>query len=292
MTVGRHWNQVDRTKMQEYMHAAKHGMKEEDVPYLLDLFNRTPDPAFRWWFSWLAQQAPDPRFVEPLTEVYRIDPNRAIQAMAVISGPAARDRYLKLFEAEADPKVREHAVVALSHTDWPDREDVITGIARDQQRAGGERLEAMGALGRTGSTPESLALLMDVALGPKQPVTGLSEANAKAHPVADLRSGAVLAVMTRGDQEAARRLMEAADAPGADPDLSRIVDTQIAHFRGPDISEFIYDRARRRGFLSAGEVRHLVRDPERVDRARLRDALPLIRDPETKALAEKLASGG
>ena len=130
---------------------------------------------------------------------------------------------------------------------------------------------------------------MEVALGPPQPATGLTGSLAMTHPVADVRSAAVLAVMQRGDQESARRLLEAAD--GADADLTKIVDHHIAGYTGPDLSEFIYSRARRRrGYVSPGEVRHLLRDPERIDRARLRDLLPLIKDPETKELVRKLLS--
>ena len=55
-TTGSHWNLVDRGRMQEVLHALRYGTKEEDIPYLLDLFERTTDPAFRWWFSWLVAQ--------------------------------------------------------------------------------------------------------------------------------------------------------------------------------------------------------------------------------------------
>jgi hypothetical protein len=99
--------------------------------------------------------------------------------------------------------------------------------------------------------------------------------------------------MQRGDQDRARRLIEAADAEGADPDLTRMVDAHLGAYRGPDLTEVILDRARRRGFISAGEVHHLVRDLDRLDRSRLRDVLPLIRDEQARELVRRLvASGG
>jgi hypothetical protein len=94
--------------------------------------------------------------------------------------------------------------------------------------------------------------------------------------------------MQRGDQEAARRLIEAADAAGVDSDLAKMVDHHVSGFNGPDLSELIYQRARKRQYVSAGEIAHLLRDLERVDRARLRDLVPFIRDAETKVLVQKV----
>jgi hypothetical protein len=289
LTRGNHWNNVNRERMQLAIAELRHATPD-DLPYLLDMFNRTQDPAFRWWFSWVVQQIPDGRFVDAMTEVYRIDPDRGLDALSFINTPAAMDRYLKLMETESNPDVRLHAIVALAHSDWENREESVSEIARDARRAGAERIEALSALGRIGLTAESMALLMETALGPAAPVEALRGYLAASHPVPDVRSGAVLAIMHRGDQEAARRLMEAADASGADPNLTKIVDHHIAVFTGPDLSEFIYDRARRRQFVSAGEVNHLLRDLERVDKARLRELIPLVTDPGAKAFLQKIVS--
>jgi AcrR family transcriptional regulator len=296
LTQGHHWNLVDRKRMQEVLYALRYGVKEEDIPYLRQLFDSTPDPSFRWWFSWLvaqiaeqmAEKFPGDVFVDPMTEVYRLDPVRGYAALTVINKPAAMERFLKLFEAEADPEARLNAIASFAHSDWPNKEDVISGMVRDAARAPADRMEALTALGLVGVSEGSLALAMDVALGPPQPAPALTGSLAITHPVADVRSAAVLAVMQRGDQESARRLLEAAD--GADADLTKLVEHHIAAYGGPDLSEFIISRAKRRGSIGPGEVRQLMRDPDRIDRARLRDVQPLIKDPETKEMVRQLLS--
>jgi hypothetical protein len=290
-TFGRHWNEVERLRMTEAIHQVMSTATADDIPYLLDLFNRIEDPGFRWWFSWLVEQLPDPRFIDAMTEVYRLDPRRGLDALAAIPAPAAKDRYLELLEGETDSAVRRHAIAKLAHTDWEGGEEAIAAIARDRQRAGAERVEALTALGRGARSPEAGALLMDVALGPPQPLEGLPPDLAASHPLADVRSGAVLALMLRGDQEEVRRLIEAADAAGEDSDISRIVDAHLGGYKGPDLTELIYDRVRRRGFVSAGEVHHLIRDLDTVDRRRLRGLIPLVRDPAARDLLDKVASG-
>jgi hypothetical protein len=286
------WNLVDRRRMQELIHKVKYAATEADIAYLLDLFNRTPDPAFRWWFSWLVLQLPDERFLDALTEVYRLDPHRAVDTIVAINTPAAMERYLGLMESETDPLVRRRAVVALAHSDWEKREEAVTAIARDQARAPAERMEALAALGRMGFGDDSIAFLMDVALGPPAPAHDLDAALLKSHPAQDVRSAAILAVMQRGDQESARRLLEAADQAGAKSPLAAMVDVHVASFQGPDLSEFLYDRIRRRGFASHGEVSYLVRDLERADRARLRDILPLVQDESARATLQRVLAGG
>jgi HEAT repeat protein len=287
---GQDWNTVDRQRMQELIHAVSGSATVADLPYLLDLFNGTKDPAFRWWFSWLVQRIPHPHFVDAMTEVYRLDADRAVDALATINSPDATARFMKLFEAEQRAEVRQRAVVAIAHSDWPGKEQIVVQIAGDRAATAAERLEALGALGRVGASPQTATALMDLALGPPAPTGALTGHLAAGHPVADLRSGAVLALMTLGDQEAARRLIEAADAPGADPDFVRIVDLHLGVFRGPDLTELLFDRARRRGFVSAGEVTQLLRDLEAIDRSRLRDLVPLVRDAQAKALLEQVVS--
>jgi hypothetical protein len=293
-TVGNEWNLVDRTRMQEVLHALRYGTTEADIPYLLDLFERTKDPAFRWWYSWLVPQLaeemrerfPAERFVDAMTEVYRLDPARGYVALTHLNKPAATERYFKLLDAESDPQMRLHAIAYVAHSDWPHKEESLARLARDEARAPAERMEALGALGRVGVSEGSLELAMDVALGPPKPLSGLTGSLALTHPVHDVRSAAILAVMQRGDQESARRLFEAADAAGVDSDLAKMVDHHTAGFRGPDLSELIYQRAQRRRYVSPGEVNHLLRDLDRLDRARLRDLLPFIRDAETRKLVE------
>jgi hypothetical protein len=295
-TVGTQWTLVDRARMQEVLHALRYSTREEDLPYLLDLFQRTKDPSFRWWFSWLVPQLAEQmgekfhgeKFVDAMTEVHKIDPARGYLALAAINHPAATERFLKLLDAETDPEVSLQAVSAFAQSDWPDKEERIAGFAKDEQRGGAQRMLALGALGRIGTAESSVQLAMDIALGKPQPVTGLTGSLAVSHPIADVRSAAVLSIMQRGDQESARRLFEAADAAGMDSDLSKIVDSHLSAFNGPDLSELIYQRAARRQYVSPGEVHHLLRDLDRVDRARLRELLPLIRDPETKTLIEKI----
>jgi hypothetical protein len=295
-TIGNQWNLVDRARMQEVLHALRYATTEADIPYLLDLFERTKDPAFRWWYSWLVPQLaeemrerfPAERFVDAMTEVYRLDPARGYVALTHLNKPVATERYFKLLDAETDPQMRLHAIAYVAHSDWPHKEESLARFARDEARAPVERMEALGALGRVGVSEGTLELAMDVALGPPKPLSGLTGSLAASHAVHDVRSAAILAVMQRGDQESARRLFEAADAAGIDSDLAKMVDQHIGGFRGPDVSELIYQRAQRRQYVSAGEVTHLVRDLDRLDRARLRDLLPFIRDAEAKKLVEKV----
>jgi hypothetical protein len=295
-TTGSQWNLVDRARMQEVLHALRYGTKEEDIPYLLDLFERTKDPSFRWWYSWLVPQLaeelrdkfPADRFIEPMTEVYRLDPIRGYVALTHLNKPAATERYLKLLEVESDPQMRLFAITSLSASDWSNKEETLAGFAREEGRATAERMQALNQLGLMGVSEASLDLAMGIALGPPKPVGGLTGGLALTHPIADLRSAAALAVMQRGDQEYARRLLEAGEAAGIDSDLSKMVDRHLGGYRGPDLSEIIYQRAQRRRYVSPGEVQHLVRDLDRVDRARLRDLLPFIRDAETKDMVQKV----
>lgn len=292
LTAGEDWNLVDRQKMQQVLHTLRYWTSEQDIPYLLDLFERTPGAAFRWWFTWAVWQIeqemgdrfPGDRFVEPVTQVYRIDKARAYDALTTINRPLATARFERLLEAETDPDMRAFAITTYARADWDGKEDYLTKIAKDGERAGAERIAALDAIARHSTSEDALRMFVDIALGPPIPVTGLKGGFAVSHPVADVRSAAILGVMQRGDQESARRLIEAADRAGVDSDLAKMVDQHLGAFMGPDLSEFIYDRAHRRGYVSPGEVSHLLRDLDHVDRARLREILPLIRDEETKRL--------
>jgi hypothetical protein len=297
-TRGDDWNVVDREKMQHLMHALRYSTREEDIPYLLDLFERTPGASFRWWFSWavwqIAQEMgdrfPGDRFVEPMTEVYRIDKARGYDALATITRPSAMDRIEKLLDAETEPAMRTHAIAAYARGEWDRKEDFLTRLAKDAERPGPDRVAALTAIARVSTGEDALRMFEEIALGPPQPVKGLTGNDAASHAIADVRSAAVLGVMLRGDQETARRLMDAADRAGIDSDLAKMVDQHLGGYTGPDLSEVIYDRAQRRRYVSPGEISHLIRDLDRVDRARLRELLPFIQDEETKRLVGRVVA--
>jgi hypothetical protein len=290
-TTNRDRGAVDRATMQPLIHALRAQTRPEDIAYLVEVFNRTPDPSFRWWFSWFVQQVPDPAFVDAMTAVYRLDPERGLDALATITHPSSLARFQDLAREQTDPDLRLRAIAVLGHSQWEARDALVAEIVRDPARPAAERMEALAMLGRIAQTPEALELMMDVALGPPQPAPWMSASQRATHPVADVRAAAILGVMQRGDQDAVRRLLEAGEHAGADPAFRELVDRHVGAYAGPDISLIIYDRARRRGVLTTGEVHQLIRDPRSVDRQRLRDVLPLIQDAKARETAERVASG-
>jgi hypothetical protein len=131
-----------------------------------------------------------------------------------------------------------------------------------------ERMDAAVGLGLVDNDPEGLQRAMEIAKGRALPVGDLGE-RAADHPERDLRSGAILAVMKRGDQDYARELLKLADAPGADPALARMVDHQLVGFTGGDLTHILFERIGRRKRVSLGEAQYLNAHATRGDVERL-----------------------
>ncbi len=287
LTIGTEATAVSRERMQEYLHQLKYSWTADDVPYMIDVFKQTSDPTFRKWFPWIVRQVPDERFVDVLSEVYPLDPIQAVDALAAIGKPKAIERISGLAENQSDPELRRHAYSAISHVDWDGRDPFFAGIAEDAKRPDIDRVQALVALGQTGQSHETLDLLMRIATGSARPVK-LSGQLAADHPIADMRSAAIMGVMFRGDVDSARRLLDLADQPGVDADFVKLVDQHLAAFQGPDLTEVIYARTARRGMVSSSEILLIARDRTALDRARLATLRPLARDQETRDLLDRV----
>jgi hypothetical protein len=142
---------------------------------------------------------------------------------------------------------------------------------------------AVECLGRLPADRESRLEAFRLALGPPKPLTDLGE-RSLLHPVADLRSGAVMAVMASGDSQLTRRLLDAADSPDANPALLLMVDTHICGYAGSDISQVIFDRADRRKTVSRGELLYLNRTCTRDDVEALRRLVDITPQGELRQL--------
>ncbi len=286
-TIGEDWRRMDRLKAATAVHGIVANYKPEDALYLLEVFNETKDPAFRWWFAALVRQLREDVYADALVEVYKVDPIQASETLGWVGGPKSMQNLTTLVDGQGDSDVRSTMFGAIARSTWEGKADYFARLADDPRRADVDRMHAMFALGREGKDQASLDFLLTTALGPAQPVGALGNLDAS-HPVKDLRSAAVLGVFQRADQDAIRRLMDAADGAGTDSALVRMVDAHLGSYSGPDLSEFLYARIGRRGQAGVNELLVLQRNATESDRDRLRTLLPYAKDPAAKALLESM----
>jgi hypothetical protein len=289
-TIGANWRMMDRLKAAEAVHAIVASYKPEDAPYLLEVFRQTKDPAFRWWFAALVRQLRDDQLADALLEVYRIDPVQASETMGAVGGPRSMSHLTTLIETQPDSDVRGAMFAAVAGSAWREKSDYFARIAGDERRPDPDRMHALVLLGRLAGDAQSLSYLVDVALGPARPVKDLGNVD-PGHPVKDLRSAAVMGAMQRGDPDAARKLMDAADAPSADATLRRLVDDHLATYVGPDLSEFLYSRIERRRRATTGELLHIQRNFRPEDEARLRAFKDFEMNEDARRILSALTGG-
>lgn len=286
-TIGEDWRRMDRLKAATAVHGIVANYKPEDAAYLLEVFKETKDPAFRWWFASLVRQLREDVYADALVEVYKVDPIQASETLGWVGGPKSMQNLTALVDGQGDSDVRSTMFGAIARSTWEGKADYFAKLADDPRRADVDRMHAMFALGREGKDQASLDYLLSTALGPAHPVGALGNLDVS-HSVKDLRSAAVLGVFQRADQDAIRRLMDAADGAGADPALVTMVDAHLGSYSGPDLSEFLYARIGRRGQAGVNELLVLQRHATENDRDRLRTLLPYAKDPEAKALLESM----
>jgi hypothetical protein len=290
VTIGNDWRMLDRLSAAKAIHAIVSNYKPEDAEYLLEVFRQTKDPAFRWFFAALVRQLKSDVFADAVAEVYAVDPVQASETLGWVGGPRAMQRLREFADSEARLDSRGAVLGAILRSEWDGREDYFARLADDERRPDADRMLALFSLGRVGAGKQTLDYLVETALGPARPVKDLG-AQASSHRVHDLRSGAVLGVMQRGDLEATRRLLEAAEAPGADPDFARMVDDHLGGYGGPDLTELIYARAGRRGVVSLHELLQIQKHLTDADRERVRSLGPYVKDAEARTLWEGLVAG-
>jgi hypothetical protein len=284
-TLGNDWRRMDRLKAATAVHGIVAEYQPEDAAYLLQVFAETKDPAFRWWFAALVRQLKDDVFADAVAEVYRVDPIQASETLGWVGGPKSMAHLTTLLDTQGDADVRSVMFGAIARSTWEGKADYFAKLAGDPRRGDVDRMHAMFALGRHGTDAASLDYLVATALGPEHPVSGLGNLEAS-HPVRDLRSAAVLGVVQRGDQDALRRLLDAADTPGADPRLAQMVDGHLGSYSGPDLSQFLYARAARRRQVTLGEALMFQRHWNEADRETLAGLRDFAVDDDVKRILD------
>jgi hypothetical protein len=284
-TKGRDVRLIDRALLTRQNWELEQRLDAEGIAYLLEKYAEETDPSFRWSLSWLMERIKDDRMIEPLCELMEHHPMRAADALASLGSERSLGRLAELVPEIDDPRVRAHAYVRIGQSPWSEAERYLSSVWRDSAASDLERLAAIEALSNRDGTRESTRLAMEVALGPPVPLRGLGE-RGLSHPEADLRSGAIMATMRLGDLAAVRQLLGAAEDSGADPALVRMVDHHLAGYQGPEISRLVFDRIGRRGRVSAGEARYLLRTATASDVTRLQRLHDTCGDPEVRRLLD------
>jgi len=258
---------------------------DEDVAVILRAFEEVPDPAFRWALSWFFESSHDDRFVDALVTIARVDPQRGLHALGNLGTADAHRRIralLPLLETTAD---RVLALARIASSGMEGSAELIGRWVRDRDKAPLERLAAVESLGVIKSEPDALRSIMDVAFGDAIPVGDLGE-RAVDHEVADLRSGAVLALMKYGDHVALQQALARADERGADPAFTAMVDLHLRAWQGGDITQTLMERATRRRRVSYGEALWFLHNAAAADVARLKEFLPRAADARTREILE------
>lgn len=262
--------------------------KEADVALLLEAWTTIPDSSFRWALSWLFERSADDRFVEPLTEVAKIDPWRAVDALGNVGSARAIERLIEVAAELERPEVRAQARIRVARSGYEGAVDHLLAAIRDPRASDLEKVAAVEALSLVPNDPAAVAKAMELALGPPVVVRDLGERRMD-HEIADLRSAAILAVMKQGDQDRVRRLLDVADQMGADEAFVRMVDTHLGGYQGADLSRVVFERIGRRGKASIGEARYLNAASTRSDVEHLKSIAHLGEDDATRELLQAAA---
>lgn len=258
---------------------------DADVEVILRAFDEIPDPAFRWALSWFFESARDDRFVDALVAVAKVDPQRGLQALGHLGTDAAQQRIralLPLLETTPDRVLALERIAAGGVTGAA---ELLGHWVRDRDKAALERLAAVEALSNVRSDPEALRIIMAVAFGPAVPLGDIGERRID-HEQADLRSGAVLALMKHGDHIALQQALARADESGADPAFTALVDLHIRAWQGGDITQTLLERAARRRRVSLGEALWFMNNAVAADVQRLKELLPRASDAAARGALE------
>lgn len=290
-TVGQDARMLDRSFAKDDIHRVIMAWtndptrKDEDVDFLVKAWGEIKDPTARYALSWLFRHAKDDRVVEPLKELIPHHPWIAVDAIADQGTTLAAKTLIEVKEELNNPVVRSQATIRIARSGWDGASDHLREVWKNDRLTDPERFIAVECLGRIESDPEARLAAYELAMGPARPLSDLGDRN-KDHPVRDLRSAAVMAVMHAGDQTLTRKLIDAADAPGADKGLASMVDLHVGTYQGADISRILLDRVDRRSKLTLGEARYLNRVCTRDDIERLRSIENHATTPEARQMIQ------
>ena len=257
--------------------------KEEDIQFFLKTWETFDDDGVRLGLSYLFRHIPDDRLVEPVMDLVMSYPWQAVDTLAAIGTPKAFEHISRAYDAMPEPEQRAQASLRLASSSWPKAVPLLKSIWEDPGRTDLERYVALEALGRRQEDPESRMMAYQVAMGESVPLYDLRERNATT-PVRDLRSAGVMALMAAGDAKLVLKLLDAADKPGADPDLVRIVDHSIGAFAGADISRVLFERIGRRGKVTRGEAHYLAQHATPNDLSALEGMMNRCEDSSSRQI--------
>ena len=263
--------------------------KNADIDFLVAVWGMVEDPTARYALSWLFRHGKDDRLVEPLVELAKDHPWIAVDSIADQGTTKAMRAIADLRAQLREPSERNQAVLRIARSSWDGATDLLERIYKDDRMTDSERFVAVECLGRRPDDAEARLKAYDIALGPAQPLGHLGADRDRDHPVRDLRSAAVMAVMQSGDQTLARKLLTAADAPGADSGFASMVDLHIGTYHGADISRLVLDRVDRRRKVSLGEARYFNRVCTAGDIDRLNKMLSWAESAEARQMIQAAA---
>ncbi|MAG54721.1 MAG: hypothetical protein CMJ83_00365 [Planctomycetes bacterium] len=259
--------------------------KSKDIDFLVAVWNLVKDPTARYALSYLFRRVQDDRVIEPLMELTEHHPWQTIDAIADQNSNRAAQALLQLQSRIDKPAVRTQATIRIARMGREGAVDHLDRTWNDRSLSDTERFVAVECLGHVPDNPEATLKAYEIALGPAHPLRDLGDRN-RDHPVRDLRSAAVMAVMQAGDQTLVRKLLAAADEPQAQAALTSMVDLHIGTYVGSDLSRVVFDRIGRRQTVSLGEVRYLNRACTRRDLDQLRGILRHAKSDEIKRMVE------
>ena len=258
---------------------------DEDAEVILRAFEEIPDPAFRWALSWFFESTRDDRFVDALVAVAKVDPQRGLQALGHLGTDESQRRIRALLPLLENTQDRVLALAHIVSGGVGGAAELLGHWTRDRDKAPLERLAAVEALSNVRSDPEALRTIMEVAFGPAVPLGDIGERRID-HESADLRSGAVLALMKHGDHIALQQALARADEQSADPAFTALVDLHLRAWQGGDITQTLLERATRRRRVSLGEALWFMNNAVAADVARLKELLPRASDASVRGVLE------
>lgn len=266
--------------------AADPSRVDADLDVILGIFDEVKDRSFRWAISWLLENSHSDRVVDALSLVFeRVDQARGIDALAINQTPRSLETLKSYVQTIENPDLRAHARTALVRSRADGISDSLLEVGTDLKADPRERVLAVECLGDVQGDGTAMTAAMKLALGPPILLNGIRDRQVD-HPSSDLRSAAVLAVMKHGDQALARKLLNLADEPGADPAFTRMVDLQVAAYQGADLSRVIFQRIATRGRATLGEARYLNATCTRNDVTAIELIQHLGEDAEAQRMLE------
>ncbi|MEE2712913.1 MAG: hypothetical protein VX913_09090 [Planctomycetota bacterium] len=290
-TVGQEARLLDRSFAKDDIHrvitawSEDPSRKDADVDFLVQVWSMMKDPTARYALSWLFRYVGDDRVIESLTELVTDHPWIAVDAIADQRTVLAAKTLIGIKAQLEDPEVRSQATIRIARSGWEGAADHLREVWKNDRLTDEERFVAVECLGRIEADPEARLAAYELAMGPEHRLRDLGDRNDD-HPVRDLRSAAVMAVMQSGDQTLSRKLLSAADAANADAGFASMVDLHIGAYQGADISRIVLTRIGRRSKVTLGEARYLNRVCTRDDTDRLRQIEDLAVTAEARQMIQ------